>query len=203
MKKNKNKNRVVKISGESVLRNPKHELFCWVYAGYHNSRLFGNGTRSYMQAYGYNARIDEINQKIEKMRASKGSKQSGQETIAFLEGKIKSIEHVANTEGNSLLTRQDIRNRVDYLLAQYIDNDHSDRELQFVILQRYDLQSKVAAIREFNRLKDRGGGGKLEGNFTFAWESDDEDQPKDKKNKQPTLKKAEISHNSSVEWDED
>lgn len=131
-----------------------------------------------------------------------GQSTAGESSIAFFEARIKSMEHTANTEGNSLLARPNIRQRVDYLLEQYIDNEHTDKELQYVIMQRFDLQSKVAAIREFNRLKDRGSSGKLEGQFTFSWEGDEEEKSSTKRTK-PVLKKAEIRQSSNVEWDDE
>jgi len=210
------KDKTKKVPGEAVLKNPKHELFCWVYAGYHNARLFGNGTQSYMQAYGYNSEIDKINEKIEIIRAKKGKKDAvtGEDVgITVLEAKIKSIKHVAQTLAYDLMTKKPIRQRIDYLLSSYITHDHGDRELQFVILQRNDLASKVAAIREYNRLKERGNKGVLEGNFTFTWEKDDDDTPSTKKKKNISaavagdlLKKngAKLAvDNGIAEWDDD
>lgn len=199
------------LPGEAVLKNPKWELFCWLYAGYHNRELFGNGTRCYIQAY-YSGEITKLDEEINKYELEKekeGAKKEGRNELIASNKKfdieinqrqrrIKSLEKTARTMAAELLAKTGIRTRVDYLVDSYISNDYTDRELQYVILQRFDLNSKVQAIKEFNRLKDRGSNKNLEGNFTFSWEGDEETK-KDKKRPTPVLKKVEIKQN--VEWE--
>jgi hypothetical protein len=87
--------------------------------------LFANGTQAYIEAYD----ID-----INKPGAYNGAKSS-----AF-----------------NLLTNTDILKRIDELLELGpLNNQAVDRELAFVIEQKADFSSKVAAIREYNRLKQR------------------------------------------------
>ncbi len=69
-----------------------------------------------------------------------------------------------------LLTNVDIRRRVNELLDECLDNKVVDRALASVILQSKDLGAKIAAIREYNRLRDRAAD-KLEGHFVFSWEN--------------------------------
>lgn len=178
------------------MQNSKHELFCWLYAGYHNRELFGNGQKSYMQAYGYNDEIIACNNDIEKLRREKPRGYTVR--IQMKLDHIKSRQDVARANGSALLATPNVRRRVDWLIDQYINNEYTDRELQYTIMQRWDLNAKVTAIREFNRLKARGQAGKIEGNFTFAWENDDESSTK----KKPTIKKIEIKNkeNDNVEW---
>jgi len=201
-----------KLPGEAVLKNPKHELFCWLYAGYHNRDLFGNGTRCYIQAY-YADEIIKLDEEIEKFEKEKEKASLASTDRAELiqsnkkydneinprQRRIKSLEKTARTMAADLLAKTGIRARVDYLVDTYIENSYTDRELQYTILQRFDLNSKVQAIKEYNRLKDRGKVGNLEGNFTFSWENAPEGNTGAQK--KPVLKKAEIKQKESVvEW---
>lgn len=195
---------------DGELPNPKQELFCWLYAGYHNADLFGNGTRCYMQAYGYIDEIAKINRKIDDLRATRPEGYTVM--VDRYDARIKSMRNIAAVGAHTFLIKPNIRARVDYLVDQYIGNDYTDRELQFVIMQRKDLNSKVAAIREFNRLKSRGGAGKFEGEVTFSWEGDDEPKKSASKGASPpskpkgppksaTVKMSVKQPESTVEWE--
>lgn len=195
------KTKVKLLPGQAELKNVKHELFCWLYSGYHNKNLFGNGTQSYMQAYGYNAKIITLEAEKEKIYNSKEEGKTSK--IDGIKSQIKALENGARSSSSDLLAKPNIRARVDYLIDSYIDHSYTDRELQYVILQRFDLNSKVSAIKEYNRLKDRGSAGKLEGNFSFSWEGDD-----DLSKKKPTVKKMEVKVQPQksagiVDWEED
>jgi len=61
----------------------------------------------------------------------------------------------ARSSASDLLTNPNILKRIDELMEIYINNQVVDKELAFVILQKADLSSKVAAIREYNKLKQR------------------------------------------------
>lgn len=201
-----------KLPGEVSLKNPKEELFCWIYAGYHNRNLFGNGTQCYMLVY-YADEIKKLEDEIDKLEGEKEKAVVGSRSEVIASNKkfdieinpryrkIKSIEKVASTLSSRMLGKVGVRARVDYLIDSYISETHSDRELQYVILQRFDLNSKVQGIKEFNRLKDRGSKGNLEGNFTFSWEDELESKPGTKK--RPVLKKAEVKIGTDVEWEGD
>lgn len=201
-----------KLPGEAVLKNPKEELFCWLYAGYHNRDLFGNGTRCYIQTY-YADEINKLHDELDTLQKNKevaGAKIEGRTEliksnktfdieINQKERRVKSLENQARSLAARLLAKVSIRARVDYLVDTYIENSYTDRELQYTILQRFDLNSKVQAIKEYNRLKDRGKVGNLEGNFTFSWENAPEGNTGARK--KPVLKKAEIKQKESVvEW---
>ena len=60
----------------------------------------------------------------------------------------------ARTSASILLTNLKILERVDQLLGDLTD-EIVDQELAYVIRQRDELPSKVAAIREYNKLKSR------------------------------------------------
>lgn len=87
--------------------------------------FFGNGVQSYIEAYG----ID-----TNRPGAYNGARASA----------------------SQLLTNPNILKRIDELLEVNGLNDQAvDKELAFVIMQKADLSSKVAAIREYNKLKTR------------------------------------------------
>lgn len=54
-----------------------------------------------------------------------------------------------------LLTNVYILRRIDELMEIYINDQVVDKNLGVVILQNADFSSKVAAIREYNKLKQR------------------------------------------------
>jgi hypothetical protein len=90
-----------------------------------NRDYFGNGTQAYAEAYG----ID-----ISKP------------------GNYRS----ASSSAYNLLINPDILKRIDELLELGpLNNQYVDRQLAFVMEQNADLSSKVAAIREYNKLRAR------------------------------------------------
>lgn len=182
-----------KVPGGEVLKNPKHELFCWLYAGYHNRDLFGNGSRCYKHVY-FSVELDKLQQEIDKLEDERAEK--FQRLVDARKARIKAIDNTSRSSATDLLAKPNISDRVNYLMDQLFSHDAMDRELTFTAMQRFDLASKVAAIREYNRVKDRGGSGKLEGTFTFGWE----DSIAPKKGEKPTIKKVEIKK-SGVEWE--
>lgn len=86
---------------------------------------FGNATKSYAKAYN----IDISN---------------------------KSKYASCRTQGYRLLTNDDILARINQLLSELVMNNTTvDMELAFLITQKVDFASKIAAIREYNKLKQR------------------------------------------------
>lgn len=131
----------------------EQELFCSLYTGHHNRDLFGNATRSYLEAFGYNKRIEDIEKQIEDLESAKPSGYTIQ--VKSFEKQAKRVEKSARSLGSLLLTKMGIRGRIDTLMDAMISDEFNDREMQYVITQRYDLASKVAAMREYNALKKR------------------------------------------------
>lgn len=183
--------------GSVRLKNINQELFCMLYTGYHTRDLFGNGTRSYIAAYNADE-INRLNKEIEQLTVDK--EEGYTRIVRAREARIKQIETSARVYASILLSKGPVRERVDYLLTKLMDDNFMDRELTYTAAQRFDLASKVAAIREYNRLKDRGGVGKLEGTFTFSWEGDEETGPVKKK---PVVKKVELKQQGDVEWSDE
>ena len=54
-----------------------------------------------------------------------------------------------------LLTNANILSRINELLDIFITNEIVDKNLGLVILQNADFHAKVAAIKEYNQLKNR------------------------------------------------
>lgn len=61
----------------------------------------------------------------------------------------------AKSQAYRLLTKPYIINRCRKLIDTYFSNEVADRELAMVALQYGDLSAKVAAIREYNKVKKR------------------------------------------------
>jgi len=90
------------------------------------SELFGNGIYSYSKAYNIDAENDQ-----------KGYA-------------------VAGTCASKLLKKVEIMSRINYLLDKLVLNDsHIDKQLAFLITQNAQLQPKLGAIQEYNKLKNR------------------------------------------------
>lgn len=153
--------------GETPLKNPKWELFSHLYSGHHNASLFGNGTQCYSIAYGYtdkiNANLDSIEDLTMKGDAGYTVK------VKALEAANRRMKNLCSVEAARLLVNPRISKRCDWLLNSTISSDFSDQELQYVIAQRNDLNSKVQAIKEHNRVKQRVSD-KIEGELVVRWE---------------------------------
>lgn len=80
----------------------------------------------------------------------------GNGTRAYLEAYPDSSPEAARRSASDLLTNPDILKRIDELMDLDGFNDVAvDRQLAVVIAQNADFSSKVAAIREYNKLKAR------------------------------------------------
>lgn len=71
---------------------------------------------------------------------------------------------------SKLLTTNNILTYINQLMEEGGLNDaHIDKQLLFIINQNADFGSKIAAIREYNKLKQRiTDKMKIEGDFTFT-----------------------------------
>jgi hypothetical protein len=164
--------------GETKLAQPKWELFAHLYSGQHNMKLFGNGTQCYSIAYGYTEKIEAKRGEIEDLLKTTPAGYTVKVETLNLE--IRRMERLCSVEATRLLVNPSIRARCDFLLSSKISHEFSDRELQYTIAQRADLNSKVQAIKEYNRLHKRAADGRLDGEFTFRWE-DEKEEEEDKK----------------------
>lgn len=124
------------------LLKPQQERFCRLYT--QNTEYFGNATLSYAAAYGYELdSLSKIREKTEKGKDIVGTSDYDR------------TYDMCSANSSRLLRNDKIQ---DFLRKCYNDlmrNDVVDSELIKVILQERDLTPKVAAIKEYNKLKAR------------------------------------------------
>lgn len=130
---------------EEVL-TPQQELFCRYYA--QNNELFSNGTLSYAEAYDY--KLDELSTEAPVLDTDdKG------EPIKWGDSDYKKAYDVCSANASRLLRNEKIQARIVVLMNEWMKDEIVDSELFKVIKQNYKLESKIAAIREYNKLKQR------------------------------------------------
>lgn len=129
----------------------KQELFCRLYT--HNDDLFGNATRSYGKAYGYD--LDNLSDEdavyedirdpqgvvIEKRRIRKSSRERA--------------ERICSVNGRNLLTNTRVNDYITKLLNELMRDDIVDAEIARTIKQTVDYSAKMRAISEYNKVKKR------------------------------------------------
>ena len=106
----------------------------------------------------------------------------GNATQAYIEAYELSKEQYesATRSGSRLLRSVEVRDRVRELLDESLEHKQVDRELLKVILQERDLNAKVSAIREYNRIFVRFVDVPPKTEITFRWE---EPEPRPAKTK--------------------
>jgi hypothetical protein len=149
------------VPGSKKLTNANWEIFARLYGG-ENSEYFGNAKRSYMLAYGYVEKAAEL--KDAKREADYGSDEYNEAARA-----LSRIEANAESSSSDLLRKPKVAQRINWYLDQGLDDVAMDRELAFVARQRKDLSSKVRAISEFNKVRERTKGGVV-GELIVKWE---------------------------------
>jgi hypothetical protein len=131
--------------------NAKRELFCHYYA--QNSETFGNGTLSYAAAYGYE--LDTLSKEAvyeEIVDEETGEIRRGELIEA---SEYDKAANVCAVEAGRLLRTPHVQKRVTALLNELLKDEVVDGELARVIQQNVKLDAKVAAIREYNKLRGR------------------------------------------------
>ncbi len=118
--------------------NPRQELFCRYYA--QGEGTFGNATLSYAAAY-------EIDLGDLSQRDKLGNVIVPRDTIP--------VYNTCSANGSRLLRHDKVQARVTVLLNELLKDEIVDAELAKVIKQDGDLTPKVAAIKEFNKLRGR------------------------------------------------
>ena len=123
---------------EKPVLNPKQEAFCRYYA--QGEGTFGNATLSYAAAYeielGDLTRHDMVGNMI-------------------VPKQYKLAHNTCAVNGTRLLRNAHIQERVNTLLNELLKDEVVDAELAKVIKQDGDLQPKVQAIKEYNKLRGR------------------------------------------------
>jgi hypothetical protein len=135
--------------------NIRREAFCQYFTK--NQALFGNATLSYAEAYGY--KLDELprdDYKLDELpRDDAKYKGKGKKRVMVEGSSYDKAYHVCATEGGRLLKIPEIQERITALLNELLRDDIVDSQLAKVITQDYDLQSKVRAINEYNKVRGR------------------------------------------------
>lgn len=129
----------------------KRELFCRCYT--QNNELFGNATLSYAEAFDY--KLDELS------REAVYETDIDEETGAETQGKLieqsphDKAYHVCSVLSSKLLRNDDIQARIRVLLNELLKDEIVDSELAKIIMRDGDMPSKIAGIREYNKLRGR------------------------------------------------
>lgn len=125
---------------------PKQELFCHIYT--HNRQLFGNATLSYAEAYDYG--LDELSQE----KPVLGYDSKG-EPNKWGESEYTKAYNVCSAQGSRLLRNQKIDDRIRELMNLLMRDSIVDAELISIVLHGEKDSDRVAAIKEYNKLKQR------------------------------------------------
>lgn len=122
--------------------NIQQERFCNNFVNI--DALFSNATLSYAEAYGYD--IDGASQEPEK-------DEKGRDIP--LSSDYHRMYNTCGVNGSRLLKNDKINTRINELFLLSMNDGMVDQELVKVIKQNYKLDSKVSAIKEYNKLKQR------------------------------------------------
>lgn len=142
--------------------NPQQEAFCQYYTQIRDT--FGNATRAYAEAYGYD--LDGAPDDDAIYETVDGKEKCVQEST------YTRMEAVCASAGSRLLRNVKIDRRVKELLAA-IPNETIDARLNEIIIKGRDTDS-INAIKELNKLRQRitekvdvTSGGKTIAGFNF------------------------------------
>ncbi len=130
--------------------NPRQEKFCRNYT--QNDSMFGNATLSYADAYGYDLdslNSDPVYDEVWDETTGKAVKQILQKS------EYQKAYDICSKDGNRLLRNAKINDRIVKLLNEMMTEEQADSELMKTMKQTEDYGAKLAAIREYNKLKQR------------------------------------------------
>jgi hypothetical protein len=120
------------------LDNQRRELFCRYYA--QGEGTFGNATLSYAEAYEYE--LGDIN-----LVDKNGN--------PIIHRDYEGSYYTCAVNGSKLLKNAKVQERINVLLNELLKDEIVDAQLAKVIKQDGDLTPKVAAIKEYNKLRGR------------------------------------------------
>jgi hypothetical protein len=173
--------------------SPQHEIFCNVYA--RDSEKFGNITESYAEAYGYDFETLSREPQVDK----DGKKISGSSDYD------RSVRTCAQS-GSRLYRSVKIRQRIADILNEFLTDKFVDSELTKVIQQDGKLEPKVAAIREFNKLRGRLAPEKVDQSVTFRFHEptdNDKGSPDTLPLQEPVISGPDLEKPSEIRRDSD
>jgi hypothetical protein len=124
----------------------KRELFCRFYT--QNEDLFGNATHSYAEAYEY--KLDTLNTEAVYSEPDENGK-----TEKIEDSEHQKAIHVCAVEASRLLRNPDVQARITALLNEILKDEVVDSQLAKLIMQDKEPAAKIAAIREYNKIRQR------------------------------------------------
>lgn len=160
----------------------KQDAFCYFYASGKSLETFGNATKSYIMAYGFFEKIKLLEEELVIIPYRKEDERKLKRQA------IMKVENSCAAMASALLRNIKIIAQCGKLLDELYSETHMDRELARAATQNKDIASKVAAIREFNRVKNRVEEKIINNNTVYMWDTD-EDLRKGAKPGEKTTKK--------------
>jgi len=127
-----------------TLLTPQQELFCQYYVK--NDEMFGNATRAYAEAFGYD--LDNMSNERPVEVLPDGTKKEEK-------SEYEKAYNICGVEGHKQLRKPKVNDRVVALLNEILTNEVVDSELAKVMKQDHKLDAKVNAIKEYNKLRGR------------------------------------------------
>jgi len=152
--------------------SPQKRLFVYFYTGSRgDTECFGNAKRSYMRAYGFWEKLIKIDDKIGEIPLDdryiyvtveddgdgppRTEKQESPEYKKLQEERYR-IDRVCEVQGSRLLNTKEVFEAAQDEFKRVHDTASVvDTELGFLIRQRENLPSKMAAIKEYNKKEGR------------------------------------------------
>lgn len=122
--------------------NPEQELFCQYYIK--NDAVFGNATLAYSLAYDF--KLDELSNEPEYDTENHPIARSSEHDKAY---------DTCSVNASRLLRQAKINDRVKTLLNEILTDDVVDSELARIIKGARKDSDKIAAIKEYNALRQR------------------------------------------------
>ena len=126
-----------KAEQEQELENARQEVFCRFYA--QNNELFGNGTNSYAEAYGYDLESLSKEDIYDATPDEDGNIMQGE---IIEESPYKKACNVCAVEASKLLRKPKIQERITVLRNEWLTDATVDGELASVIQQNVKLERK-------------------------------------------------------------
>lgn len=159
-------------ASKPIKKNINQERFCFFYASGKNMDTFGNAYKSYVAAFGFQEKLNKANEELTVIPYNHETKRKEKRQ------EIQRMENSCRSNASHLLTNHNIIARCDHLLLQLYSEQNADSSLAWAMAQTKDVASKVAAVREFNRVRNRVKD-KVEGEIVIRWQTD-EDLAKEK-----------------------
>jgi len=140
----------VKPKTESKL-TPQQELFCRFYT--QNEALFGNATLSYAEAYNFD--LDSLSDERPCDGDSDEEGKDHKHTVDCPPSEHTIAYQTCSSNGSRLLRTAKVQARITALLNQMLRDEIVDSQLAKLILQDAKPEAKIAAIREYNKIRNR------------------------------------------------